>query len=453
MISTILILIIVNVLVGLGPLFIKFLPLLSPFSITFVRFFISAILELFLIIILYIRLYFQFKNKNCILNFRMIVKQSLKNYYGGKNTHFLKGRSQILYLTWVGFLQVGIVVPFYYLSFEYMGVVLSTITSCSIPIIVIAIINWAQKREEMGAFKLIYLFLLIAGVITIAFSRTSVENQNVSSIGIFVLFLSTFAYISYLISVGRDSQLRVKLFDNFRVSGFPNSKKILQTVNLLRSFLKLFGMHFFGTLSLLILSLILSFIAPNGEIGQYCHQFLHTDMAFFGALLINPFVLSIALICTLLPFFLQLFASMKWPRFTLSFESWNSILIVIQPLMGLYIGLLIWSEPIQGDYIIFTTIFLVVSILIRYLHENSNFMLVLFTVRVTNVNVKRLVSYLLSIREIDEINYSLGKFGLLIHASVRSLPRLFIIQSNLMEFPGVIEVKSYPEKAIKTDSS
>ncbi|UYP48385.1 hypothetical protein NEF87_004670 [Candidatus Lokiarchaeum ossiferum] len=453
MISTILILVLVNVLVGLGPLFIKFLPSLSPFSITFVRFFISALLELVIIIVLYIRLYFQFKNKDCVLDFRTIVKQSLKNYYGGKNSQFLKGRSQLLYLAWVGFLQVGIVVPFYYLSFEYMGVVLSTITSCSIPIIVIAFINWAQKHEEMGAFKLIYLFLLVAGVITIAFSRTGNENQKLSFIGVFVLILSTIAYISYLVSVGRDSQLRVKLFDHFRVSGFPNSKKIIQTVNLLRSFLKLFGMHFFGTLCLLILSVILSFIAPNGEIGLKCHQFLYIDIKSFGSLLLNPFVLSIALICTLLPFFLQLFASMKWPRFTLSFESWNSILIVIQPLMGLYIGLIIWGEPIQSDYVIFTTIFLVISILIRYLHENSNFMLVLFTVRVINVNAKKLITFLHSIKEIDEINYSLGRYGLLIHASVRSLPRLFIIKKSLLEFPGVLEVNYYPEVAIKTDST
>ncbi len=408
-------------------------------------------MELIIIFILYFRLYRQFKCKKCTLSFQAIIKQSLKNYFGGKNTHFLKGRSQVLYLIWVGFLQVAIVVPFFYLSFEYMGVVLSTITSCTIPIIVIVFINWAQKREDMGAFKMIYLFLLVAGVITIAFSRIGVETQNYDSLGIFVLTLSTIAYISYLISVGRDSQLRVKLLNNFRASGFPNSKEIIHTTNLLRSFLKLFGIHFFGTIALLILTIILNFTDLNGEIGQCSHQFLFVDIKNIGTLLLNPYILSIAVICTLLPFFLQLYSSINWPRFTLSFESWNSVLIVIQPLMGLYIGLLIWKEPIQSDYIIFTTIFLVVSILIRYLHENSNFMLVLFTIRIKNVNIKKLIVLLHSIKEIEEINYSLGKFGLVVHASIRSLPRLFIIHNIVKEFPGVLEVKSYPEKAIKTD--
>ena len=51
------------------------------------------------------------------------------------------------------------------------------------------------------------------------------------------------------------------------------------------------------------------------------------------------------------------------------YNMWVSVSRMLQPLIGLYIGFFIWQENIRIDYIIFTTIFLAATIIIRYFDE------------------------------------------------------------------------------------
>lgn len=439
-----------NLAIGLGPLFIKFLPNLSPFTIGFIRFVIAAIIEFAVIVYLWIRLYVKYRKSQEAkkTNFIKIIGRSLKNYYLGKNSLFYKGTPQIIYLSILGFLIVGIVVPFYYLSFQIVGVVFSTILVNAIPILYIAVFNYVKRIEDMDAFKVIYLILLSAGVITIAMSYENTGNANFSILGIFVLMLTIFAFITYTLHIGQDSLRRANIFKFETLSSTfqQNNRSEMRT---LRSFYKLFGIHFMGNILFFLLMVFLSIGDTKSIIGEEAQKFISTDLADSFSLLLNPFLISLAIVCTLIPYIIQVISSSNWPKHELGFDSWNSVLTVLQPLVGVYIGLLIWHESISLDYILFTSIFLIISIVIRYFHESANFRLVLFRIQIRNSQIQPFIQFIRNFREIEEVFITFGKIGVIFHATFRSLPRLFLVIQNIQAFEGVIDVKYYPEEEIK----
>ncbi len=378
------------------------------------------------------------------IKFRNLLGKSLKDYYFGPNRFFYKGKPQILYLTFLGFLIVGIVVPFYYLSFQLVGVVFSTIFVNAIPILYIVLLNWVKKVEEMDSFKVIYLILLTAGIVTVTMSYESVESGTFSLLGFWVIVLTIIAFIAYTINIGRDSKRRESLFRNIPLSSELRDE-LQDDMRTLRSFYKLFGIHFMGNLIFVLIMFVMGILDGTTVIGIEARIFILEELPQSFSLLYNPFLIGIAVICTLIPYLIQVIASSNWPKHELGFDSWNSILTVLQPLVGLYIGFLIWQEPIAFEFIIITSIFLVVSIIIRYLHESANFRLVLFRIRIKNAEIQNLVQYMRVFREINEVSVTFGKIGIIFHASFRSLPRLFHIVQKLQTFPGVLEVEYFPE--------
>ncbi|MCF2139280.1 MAG: hypothetical protein K9W44_04420 [Candidatus Lokiarchaeota archaeon] len=442
-----LLLIIGNIALGLGPLFIKFIPEISPFTTGFTRFILSTIFEFIVILILWFRIYRNLKKVSPNLSARKLSKLvwiSLKNYYFGKNRFFFRGKYQFLYLSFLGFLIVGIVVPFYYLSFQLVGVIFTTIIVNSLPILFITILNWAKRTEEMDGFKIIYLFLLNAGIVSITLSYGSIPSASLSFFGFLILIITILAFILYSVYISQDSLRGIQLLPP---ALFPMEvpKKARKDIRLLRSFYKLIGIHFFGSLIFVILMLILGISDRTTLAGLEAHRFIFEDLPNISQYILNPFIICIAIICTLLPYTFQIISSSNWPRHELGFGSWNTVLTVLQPLIGLYIGTFIWNEPISINYIIITSIFLITSIIIRYLHESANFRLILFQIRIKNSQITSFIKYIRVFREINDVYLTFGRVGVIFHASFRSVIRLFQIVQKIQTFPGVIEVKYFSE--------
>lgn len=426
---------------------------MSYFTIAFIRFLISAVLELLIIIVYWVRISIKMRDLPSKPKPFQIIKGTVKKYYGAKNTKFMRGILQFGYLFWMGFLIVGVVVPFYYLSFELIGVVVSTIMVNAIPILIIALLNWMQKRDKLDAFKIIELFLLFCGIITIGLSYGSNSASTLPPLGLLVIFIAIIAFVVYSVGIGRDSQTGIPLVDQKLLSDSPSSftEKLNHSIMGLNSFYKLFGIHFGGLIGNLVLVIALGAVDHVTMIGSQAREMLFYDFGRIGEYLFNPFLLAIAIICTLVPYMIQVIAVKQWPKFSLGFTSWNSILTVLQPLIGLYIGNFIWNEAIQLDYILFTTIFLLISIIIRYFHENANLKLILLRIRVDNLYLNSLSQYLRSLMEISELNITLGRVGIIAHANVQSLPRLFTIIQEIQAHPGVQSLEYYDEKIIKSE--
>ncbi|MHA1775517.1 MAG: hypothetical protein DRO88_02995 [Promethearchaeia archaeon] len=436
-----------NLFIGLGPLFIKFIPGISPFTIGFSRFIVAAIFEFMILIFLWGRIFLTLRKKsmeNSPPKLGFLIITSLKSYFFRKNKFFLRGKPQIFYLAFLGFLLVGIVVPFYYLSFQLVGVIMSTIIVNALPILFITVQNWTRRVEEMDGFKLIYLFLLTAGIISITLSYESTSEANLTFFGFLILILTTFAFILYSVYISQDSLYRVQLIPTSKISK-DISQEIRKDLGLIRSFYKLFGIHLLGSLIFLILMLIIGITDHSTVAGTEAHRFIFEDLKKLPNFLINPAILSIAVFCTLIPYMIQVFASGNWPKHELGFDSWNSVLTVLQPLVGLYIGIFIWLEPISLNYVIITSIFLIISIIIRYLHESANYRLILFQIRIKNSEIEPFLKYVHGFREISEVYLTFGRVGIIFHAAFRSVARLFMITKKIETFPGVISVKYYPE--------
>lgn len=379
----------------------------------------------------------------------MILK-SFKTYFISKNKQFSTGIPQFLYLFWLGFLLVAIVVPFYYLSFDLIGVTVSTIVVNAVPILVIAFINHLQKRDQLDAFKLIELFLLMCGIITIGLSYGSSNDSNIPSLGIIVIFLAVIAFILYSVGIEKDSLKNISLFDEkvLESSQFGVKNNLHNMMVGLRSFYKLFGIHFGGLLANLITTGFFALVDHFSVIGVQSREMFH-EFLNFPSLLFNLPLIAIAIVCTLIPYTFQVFAVTNWPKFSLGFTSWNSMLTVLQPLAGLFIGYYFWKDPIPYDYILFTTIFLVISLVIRYFHENANLQLILFRIRVKNQNLREVIRNLQNFSEIFEINITLGRIGILAHGNIQSVPRLFSILQKIEATPGVLTVEYFDEVLVK----
>jgi hypothetical protein len=429
-------------MIGCAPFFLLELKASSPMSLSFYRFFGSAIIEFALILLVLLVLnhqiheYIQQKSLQNQISFRKIFKQVFFQYYSAPNPYF-RNRSQIFFLMWLGFDLIVIVIPTYYLSFTLIGLIITTIVSNVLTVLGLSMVNWIKKEEKMDLLKIIYLSLLIAAVLTIAFSTPVSEQIGSLTLGILVLIISTVAYILYILQFGYDHSRKILLL---RDLGLPRDreKTIEKSLVMLRALLKLFAIHFLGSLLLLPIAGLLWLFFPMTLLGSMGETFISIDLLNCLSLLQNPSILGLILISTTVPYFLIIFSSTIWPRDALKHNTWTSIFALVEPLVGLYIGWLFWEESIRVDYIIFTTILIVASILIRYFHETVNVRKVLFLINHGMGYMQDILLQISKIKEVDRIDFLTGDYDFLVVITVRSMARLAEIAIFIEQIPGVI---------------
>lgn len=433
----ILLLLLVNILFGIAPLFVDQLAGISPFGIAFFRFFGAALIELVIIFIMLGKFSHQLHSHGIQKEFRLIVKEIFQNYYFTKNMMFFKGRKQITYLAFLGFLLANLSVPFYFLSFRLAGLVISTIFVNSFTLLLIAINNWVKREEEMDFLKVLDLILLIAGIFTIAYSNTqsNVNALNFENIGI--IFIVIIAYTAFLIWIARDQSAKLQLFKEINFLQMECGEDLESTALIIRTILKLFGIHILGSLLLLPFAVLVYGLSPDAITGQLSLQFLTEDLNHFFSIMLSPSIIALIILCTALPYFLLIWSQTTWPKYALKHDMWSSVFALVDPLIGLFIGYFLWHESIRGDYILFTTLFLFAGIFIRYFHSGTNLKQVLFVIKVKHNQDEPFREYLGRIREIDQINYLIGTFDFTLHLTVRTVDRLSQIANLINYFPGL----------------
>ena len=75
---------------------------------------------------------------------------------------------------------------------------------------------------------------------------------------------------------------------------------------------------------------------------------------------------------TILPFSLLFLSRVNWSAYNLTYSQWSSILTIIEPIGGIFFGVLIVNEYFPSGYLTIVLLLLIISILLRYAHETKN---------------------------------------------------------------------------------
>lgn len=440
---------IVNFLFGIAPLFVKELQDVSVFSLSFFRFSGSAIFEIIIILTTISLMSKWFQRAGIQKSPWQLLRQTFHNYFLARNPRFLNGKSQLGYLAFLGFMLGNISIPFYFLSYSVAGVVTSTIFVNSMTLIFISAVNWARGEERVDLLKIIDIILLLAAVFTIAFSNQQNMPSSMEILPLFLIGIVIFAYSTFLIMLSHDTSQQIELVNDVRFSDLPKAPQLESTALFLRVMLKLFAIHIIGAILLVPWSIILALIAPGTPIGIPAQNFVLQDLTQTFAYFLNPGVMALIVLCTTLPYFLMVFSAVTWPKNALKNEIWMSVFTLVDPLTGLYIGLIVWQETIRTDYVAFTTIFLVAGIVIRYFYETVNARRFLFVIRLKQNFLNDFFVILRKIKEIDQLNVVLGTYDVILHLTVRSMARLGEITNQINYFPGLEKAYYSVEKLMK----
>lgn len=441
--------------IGLAPFFLIDIRSYSPFTLVFCRFFGASIIELILIILVFFVLkgelttYFRLNPHRApkkidsgtpqqTIGLGQLVKLSLRGYYLAPNKHFLKGRSQIAFLIWLGFNLVTISVPTLYLSYDLSGVAVSIIGINGLSIFCVAIFNWIRKEEGMDLLKGIYLGLIVAAVVTIAYS-SSTEFTPLTFTGIVTIGISIISFVIFLIGLSNDPTTHILLLDEWNIS---RRRKVVaeRLLMLLKALLKLFGIHFFGAVLIIPVSALLAFINPSSLEGSIAGTFLFVELPQLSTILQNPAILGLIVVCTAIPYFLIMYTSIEWPRHALKQGLWAGIFSLAELLLGLYLGWLVWNESIKVDYIIFTTLFIAAVILIRFFSDSGNVQRVLFLVKIRPGHSDEVMQDLLKLKELDTLDFVTGDYDIIMQVTVRSVHRVPEIAEKCKRIPDVKEL-------------
>jgi drug/metabolite transporter (DMT)-like permease len=429
--------------IGLAPLFILPVNHLSPLSFAFFRFFGAACIEFVVLSCCLILLYRQLRgylteiHSEKSLKFFTMLKEITTQYYSSPNPYF-QNRSQFSFLSWLGFLLIGVVIPTYYLGFTLTGIVITSIAQNILTVLGVALINTIKKEEKMDLLKFIDFGLLITAIIAIAFSSASNIAGSNLTVGILVIILSSAACTIYMVQFGYDHSRKILLLRHY---GLPRSKEknIERILIIVRALLKIIMIHFMGSVILIGIGLFFALIAPDSLLGEISGRFIYIDLPEIGTYLVHPAILSLIIVCSAFPYSLIIFSSVIWPRNALKHSLWTTIFSLMEPLVGLYVGWLVWHETVRPDYIIFVTILIVSAVFIRYFHESINVRHIIFYITHDMGQMEEVLKNLSSIKEVDRIDFLAGDFDFAVYLTVRALPRLTEIAHYIEKIPSVVK--------------
>jgi hypothetical protein len=434
--TPILMLVTANVLFAIIPLFIGELRQTSTFTLAFFRFFGAALIEMTLSGLILLHLHKKLRIHDPRLTIGRFIRRVLKNYYTSSNLHFFRGKPQWFYMVMMGFLLIDLSIPSYFLSFNLAGLVISTIMVNGCTLIIIALLNWIKKAEHADLLRVMDIILLIAAIFTIGFSRLDMEIAPIPPEGFIALLITITSYTLFLIGIGADISGKIPV-TGFNLSLLPRGKDLQKEALLLKAVLKLATMHIAGIVLMFPFTFFLKILVPSTVYGQIAIQFLDIELHNFFQILLNPAILALIILGSIIPYFCIVYSAIIWPRHGLTHDGWASILTLLDPLIGMYIGYMVWLEPLRSDYILFTTIFLLAGLVIRYFHGTANARRFIFVVKLKPRHYDQFLSYIRGIIEIIQINQTLGTYDAVLRVSVQNIARLEQIANHINLYPGL----------------
>ncbi len=138
------------------------------------------------------------------------------------------------------------------------------------------------------------------------------------------------------------------------------------------------------------------------------------------------------------------------PRSALPFDTWSSIVSIVEPAGSVIFGVLIINEQFPYDYLFLVVFLLSLSILLRYVHETSNKVIAYVALSFVPQREKEVYRDLYQIKAIQSISSVVGDYDVILFIQSNSIVAFNKIHRKLEVHPDIEKVKIFlVEEVIK----
>ncbi|MEJ2249845.1 MAG: EamA family transporter [Candidatus Lokiarchaeota archaeon] len=416
--------IIANFLWSLIPIFVSSLfDTTSIIMVIFLRFIISGLFFLLLALILILI-------NNRFTERRKIPFKIIFHILRNKNQRFLNLKN-ISYFTILGFFGIIMQLIFYFLGLKTTTIAL-TMIGFQISIILVAVYEHGVKTEKLGVFKILYLLILVFSISIIIYVKLSeavAQNQSLNLLGIIYVILFGIFLTFFQIFLNRDrySEQEIDIMTE------NHSFKVI------RLLIKISLTFLFGILCLMPLSLILLILPLDINLFNETVKFF-TEFQNIFPILIKWQMIFLIVFSTIIPFLLVFISSITWKPYSLTYSQWNSILTLIEPIGGLFFGVLLIGEYFPWEFLAIVIFLLLISILFRYVHESTNVVNAYLFLKLQRGFLSSLPLKLLEYHGVNKIEHITGLFDMKVTVKTNSIRDFYYLVNDKLR--NYSEIKS-----------
>jgi DNA-binding Lrp family transcriptional regulator len=188
---------------------------------------------------------------------------------------------------------------------------------------------------------------------------------------------------------------------------------------------------------------ILLLLPPNSLFQQEALRF-YAQLNSLGALFLTWQGLYLIFGATVTCYLLLFAAEAYWPRSALPFDTWSSILSIVEPAGSVIFGVLIVNEQFPPVYLFIVVFLLSLSILLRYVHETSNKVLAYVALSVVPQREKQVFQDLYQIKAIQNMSSVVGDYDLVLFIQSNSIVAFNrLVSRKLISHPDIEKVKVF----------
>lgn len=419
--KNILLIIVSNILWSFVPVIVSGLfDEFSIITIIFLRFFFSAIVLLVIALLLVL-----INNRNPS-NKRIELKELFK-FTLDKNKDFYNIRN-IFYLMILGYFGIILQLVFFFLALKLTTISL-TMIGFQLSIIIIAFYEHGNKSEKLDLFKILYLIVLIFSIGIIIFVKAEQSGFTITSTGflyiiLFSVCLTFFHIVSAMDKMRRRELEIINRNENYKIP---------------RLLVKISFMFFTGIALMFPVFLVLNLFQT--DLSSEIHQFFY-ELTIIPIILFRWEIIVLILFTTIIPYFLLFTAFAKWNPYSLTYRQWSSILSTIEPIGGILFGVLFGVETFDTLFLAVVLFLLILSILLRYVHESVNKVNAIIAINLKQGNMEKYPLKLLKYDAVSSVQCLAGKYDMMLNIKANSLKDLyFLVNEELRNLDAIMNLK------------
>lgn len=371
-------------------------------------------------------------------------------YLKNPNPKFFN-RSQFFYLIILSIFGMTLHVIFFFLALETLGAAVSMI-GFPIGILMIAIYVSATGEEEVTAFKILYISLLLV-VIWIFFFVYS-EQSKISGME------STFTFMEFLYAPLFGVFLGVFYIGSEKDRYHTPELKFIRhnpDYKIIRMIFKVATFMIITSVGTVPIVWILSLFESTETVNTACVQFFE-DFSRYGDLLIDPDFLLISLGSTFIAYVLYFYLEGTWDQTSLPFENWVSILGLLEPVFSLIFGVWLLGEEFMELGFVMIIVLTAAAIIMRYIDETENKQIVLILIKYRKGKLRDYFRALFELRDCQAVHTALGNYDFIMEVKVSSQKRMYkltkqkipdIFEGELEDMQVIYIQKTVLDKTIK----
>ncbi len=324
---------------------------ISIITIIFLRFFVSGIILMIIaVLIAYI-------NNKYSSNQPLRLKDLFKFIYS-TNESFFKLR-YLYYFAILGFFGIILQLIFFFLALKISSISL-TMIGFQIAIIFVAIYEHGAQSEKLDKFKGLYIIILVFSIGIIILVKSQ-ESAQFSLVGFFYIIIFTLCLTFFQITIDKDSYSKDEI-------QLINKNELYKVPRLL---IKISFTFFMGIILMIPFIFIIYLIPVHTDLTSEIGQF-YSDFSNISQILLRWEILFLIFGSTIFPYLLIFIAYAKWSPYNLTYRQWNCILTIIEPIGGIFFGVLFGVDSFPIEFLVIVLFLLIITILLRYIHESTN---------------------------------------------------------------------------------